>query len=74
MSRSTRLASDRLRSDQTPQSVCHSAWIVGQAAVSTPVIGREGLLRLVGVGRAAASTRPAEAGRAGGAGAGIFSR
>ena len=32
---------------RSAQSVCHSAWIVAQAPVSTPVIGREGLLRLV---------------------------
>src|SRR5579859_6207845 len=30
-----------------PQSACLSACSVGRAAVSTPVIGREGLLRLV---------------------------
>ncbi len=29
------------------QSVVHSAGIVGQTGVNTPVIGREGLLRLV---------------------------
>ena len=29
------------------QSVCHSACIGGQLGVSTPIIGREGLLRLV---------------------------
>ena len=32
---------------RSAQLVCHSAWIVGQADLSTPVIGREGLLRLV---------------------------
>lgn len=30
-----------------PQSACHSAGIVGQGTASTPVIGRDGLLRLV---------------------------
>ena len=40
-------ALQRLSNDQIPQSVCDSAWIVGQAGVSTPVIGKDGLLRLV---------------------------
>src|SRR5215510_15696882 len=45
--RLARLAKDRLSCDQTSSSVCHSAWIVGQEDVITPVVGREGLLRLV---------------------------
>ena len=37
-------ASERTR---PAQSVCHSACSVGRAGAGTPVIGREGLLRLV---------------------------
>src|SRR2546421_6250460 len=47
MSCLTRLASDRFRLDQTGSVGLRSAWIVGQETASTPVIGREGLLRLV---------------------------
>ena len=43
-----RLASDRFRFDLPAQLVCHSACIIGQACAVTPVIGREGPLRLVG--------------------------
>jgi hypothetical protein len=49
----SRVAADRLpRSafmlDQAPSVSCHSACNVGQAGASTPDIGKEGLLRLVG--------------------------
>ena len=57
----------------SPQSVCHSAWIVGRSGAGTPVIGREGLLRLVEwAGRLRA--RGPGGGAPGTARAGIFSR
>src|SRR5689334_14316391 len=42
------LLAARFMTSSRPQSVGHSACFVGQACVSTPVIGGEGLLRLVG--------------------------
>jgi hypothetical protein len=45
--RLARLARDLSGATRPAQSVCHSAGIVGRACACTPVIGKEGLLRLV---------------------------